>query len=90
MPLLPPGTKYVTKAEDRVRIRTVTISGLKLVLFYTAKSDSRLGPSFISMSGREAFAMTLKSGEEGIAIQNSKTSWFGLNRQGITDALRTA
>ena len=34
--------------------------------------------------------MVLKAKADGIAIQNNKTSYFGLDAQGIRDALETA
>ncbi|MDX2111884.1 MAG: hypothetical protein SFY80_16770 [Verrucomicrobiota bacterium] len=90
LPDNPVGMKYIVGAGDRIQIRTVEVSGLKLVLFYTSKTDARLGTSFISMTGREAFEMVIKAEEGGIAVQNARTSWFGLDRQGVLDAIKEA
>jgi len=88
LPNLAPGTRHVTQPEDQIHIRLADMNGLRLVLFYTAKSDKRHGGSVVSMSGREAFEMTLKTNTDGLLVQNAKTSWFGLTREGIIDALK--
>jgi hypothetical protein len=42
------------------------------------------------MTGEEAMRMVLKAKADGIMIQNTKTSYFGLDAQGIRDALEAA
>ena len=87
-PDLPNGTRYVVGANDSIQLMTARLGNLNCVAFFTDQSDTRLQPPFISMTGEEAMRMVLEAKADGIAIQNNKTSYFGLDAQGIRKALR--
>ena|ERR1051325_1311105 len=84
------GTRYVVGANDSIQLATARLGNLNCVAFFTDRSDTRLQHPSISMTGEEAMRMVLKAKADGIAIQNNKTSYFGLDAQGIRDALGAA
>jgi len=86
-PSVPSGTKYVAGAHDAIQLRTARLGNLNCVAFYTHRSDARLQHPCVSMNGEEAMRMVLKANADGIAIQNNKTSYFGLDAQGIREAI---
>lgn len=89
-PKLPIGVSYIVRADDTIQIATARIGSLNCVVFFTNRNDARLSQPCLSMSGDEAMRMALKAKADGIVIQNSKTSYFGLDAQGIQDALEMA
>lgn len=89
-PSLSNGVRHIVSTDDAIQIATARIGSLNCVAFYTDRSDARLSHPCISMSGDEAMRMTLKAKADGIVIQNTKTSYFGLDAQGIRDVLKTA
>jgi len=86
-PNAPSGTKYVVSADDAIQLQTARLGNLNCVAFYTDRSDARLQHPCVSMTGEEALSMVLRANADGIAIQNNKTSYFGLDAQGIREAL---
>ena len=86
-PNLPDGTRHVVGANDSIQLMTARLGNLNCVAFFTDQSDTRLRHPCISMGGEEAMRMVLKAKADGIAIQNNKTSYFGLDAQGIREAL---
>ncbi len=85
-PNVPNGTRHVVGANDSIQLATARLGDLNCVAFFADRSDVRLRHPCISMSGEEAMRMVLKARADGIAIQ-SKTSYFGLDAQGIRKAL---
>jgi len=86
-PNLPNGTQHVVGPNENIQIATGQINGLNPVAFFVDPKDSRLRRPFLSMSGLEAMKMVLKMNADGIVIQNNKNSHFGLNAQGVREAL---
>jgi hypothetical protein len=89
-PNLPNGSQHVVGAGDSIQLATARLGSLNCVAFFTNRSDARLAHPCASMTGEEAMRMVLKAKADGIMIQNTKTSYFGLDAQGIRDALEAA
>ena len=86
-PQVPNGTRYVTGPNDSIALKTAQLGDLHCTAFFTDRSiDPRLQQGCISMNGEEALRMVLKAGADGIVVQG-RTSYFGLDAQGIRDAL---
>ena len=79
-------TRHDDGAKHSIQPATARLCDLNCVAFLADRSDVRLRHPCISMSGEEAMRMVLKARADGIAIQ-SKTSYFGLDAQGIRKAL---
>jgi len=86
-PNLPDGTRYVVGANDSIRIFSAQLGNLSCMAFYTDRNDVRVRRPYLSMTGIEAMKMVLKANAGGILIQNNKTAYFGLDAQGIREAL---
>jgi hypothetical protein len=86
-PNLPNGTRYLVGPNDKMKVAACKIGNLHCVAFYTDRIDTRLRHPCIGLTGEEVMRMVLKSDADGFVVQNNKNSYFGLERQGIRDAL---
>lgn len=85
---LPEGQYTVQAGDDMKLTGLASIQGMRLLPLYTSRSDTRLGNSYVGLTGKEALRMVLKTKDiDGLLFQNASVSWVVLQRQQVQDVL---